>query len=927
MIVSINSFDTAEENNFEDEPFVVFSLPKLARQLQVDITKLPVSIRILIENQLRNEDGVLVTKTHIESLARWRPDFKEKEEVAFLPARVLMQDFTGVPSVVDLAAMRDAMVALGGNPDRINPQIPVDLIIDHSVQVNKFGTTDALAANAKIEFLHNHERYEFLKWGQKNLEDFNVVPPATGICHQVNLEYLASVVVEKEMHGKKYLYPDTLVGLDSHTTMINGIGVLGWGVGGIEAEAVMLGQPYYFLTPEVIGFELTGQMSDTATATDLVLTITKMMREKGVVGKFIEFFGEGLTSLSIPDRATIANMTPEFGATATYFPVDRRTLEYLVFTGRSAAHARLIEDYLTMQQIFYSPDITPPVFTETMRLDLGSIVSSVAGPIRPHEQVPLSALKHDFAENYKNIFEQKPSTDQKLGVWEHEGGAVVNSRELSEKFISRKTANVKGAPVNRPYESFFLEHGSVVIAAITSCTNTSNPSVLLGAGLVAKNAVEHGLRVRPWVKTSLAPGSKVVVDYLAKAGYMPYLEALGFHVIAYGCTTCIGNSGPLYKDVAKVVEETGMTVASVLSGNRNFEGRINPLTRANYLASPMLVVAFALAGTVNIDMETEPLQHDPNSEPVFLRDIWPSQSQISDAMASLNTDMFISQYANIYEGDENWKDLRAPIGKRYEWDKNSTYIQAPPFFSGLSREIPEVHDISAARVLALLGDTITTDHISPAGSIAEDSPAGRYLLENGVKKEDFNSYGSRRGNHEVMERGTFANVRLANQLVPGKQGGWTLYIPDNEITSIYEGSKKYRENGTPLIVIAGKAYGSGSSRDWAAKGTLLLGVRAVIAESFERIHRSNLVAMGVLPLEFKTGENAASLGLSGHESYHLEGLQRNLFPGGPLNVRVVDPDGSERHFTVTIRLDSPIEVDYYRHGGILQYVIRRMLNE
>ncbi|MFO8110892.1 MAG: aconitate hydratase AcnA [Desulfosalsimonadaceae bacterium] len=927
MIISRDSFGTEAEMEFDDGRAYFFSLSALAERLRIDITTLPITIRILLENQLRNEDGILVTPGHIESLAGWRPGTKEKADVPFLPARVLMQDFTGVPSVVDLAAMRDAMEELGGDPDRITPLIPVDLVIDHSVQVDRFGTAGAFAVNEQMELERNRERYAFLKWGQKNLDNFNVVPPATGICHQVNLEYLAKVVAQKEAGDKKYFFPDTLLGLDSHTTMINGIGVLGWGVGGIEAEAVMLGQPYYFLTPEVIGFELTGRMPEAATATDLVLTITKMMREKGVVGKFIEFYGEGLPSLTLPDRATIANMTPEFGATATYFPVDRQTIDYLSFTGRPAAHVRRIEKYLSIQGMFYSEGAAPPVFTDTMHLDLGDIEPSVAGPIRPHERIPLSGLKADFSEKFENIFESGVSPEPNDENWEQEGGAVTGAGGAAEKFVYRKTFDEGGVPVNRPYESFYLEHGSVVIAAITSCTNTSNPGVLMGAGLLAKKAVQHGLGVRPWVKTSLAPGSKVVVDYLEAAGLMPYLQALGFHLVAYGCTTCIGNSGPLYPDVARKVEETGLVVASVLSGNRNFEGRINSLTRANYLASPMLVVAFALAGTVNIDMERDPLRHDPNAEPVYLRDIWPTQKEINEAMAFVDTSMFLDRYANVYEGDENWKGLPAASGRQFLWDGNSTYIQAPPFFRGMTREMPDVADINGARVLALLGDSITTDHISPAGTIPEESPAGQFLLECGVKKSDFNSYGSRRGNHHVMVRGTFANVRLANQLAAGKKGGWTLYVPDGEVMTICDAAEKYRENGIPLIIVAGKAYGSGSSRDWAAKGTMLLGVRAVIAESFERIHRSNLVAMGVLPLEFREGESAASLGLTGREAFSLEGLSRKLSPYGKLDVTAAAPDGATKTFTVTIRLDSRIEMDYYRHGGILQYVMRKMLAE
>ena len=931
MAVSMDSFGVKVQDSFENEQFSWFSLPRLAERLGINISRLPVTVRLLLENQLRNEDGRLVTKAHIESLARWHPDVQDRQDVAFLPARVLMQDFTGVPSVVDLAAMRDAMAALGGDANRINPQVPVDLVIDHSVQVDRFGTRHAFAVNAEMELARNRERYTFLKWGQNSLDNFNVVPPATGICHQVNLEYLAQVVTERETGKERYLFPDTLLGLDSHTTMINGIGVLGWGVGGIEAEAVMLGQPYYFLTPEVIGFELTGRMPEAATATDLVLTITKMMREKGVVGKFIEFFGEGLSSLGLPDRATIANMTPEFGATATYFPVDRQTLDYLALTGRPEGHVRRVREYLSMQGLFFTEDMEAPDFSDTMRLDLDGVGPSIAGPIRPHETMPLSELKTDFQEKFENIFGRRSPAEAHARSngenWEQEGGAIPDPGTLPERFVNRKNEEISGVPVNRPYESFYLEHGSVVIAAITSCTNTSNPGVLLGAGLMAKKAVERGLRTRPWVKTSLAPGSKVVVDYLEAAGLMPYLEALGFHVVAYGCTTCIGNSGPLNHDVAEVIEKTGLVVASVLSGNRNFEGRINPLTRANYLASPMLVIAFALAGTVNINMETDPIRHDPNALPVYLADIWPTAREIEQAMAFVDTDMFRSQYAGVYEGDENWRNLPVSSDMRFQWDKNSTYIQAPTFFRGMSQDVPGAEDIRAARVLAVLGDTITTDHISPAGVIAEDSPAGRHLIAQGVSREDFNSYGSRRGNHEVMVRGTFANPRLANQMVPDRKGGWTRYVPDGEVMTIYDAAVKYRENETPLIILAGKAYGSGSSRDWAAKGALLLGVRAVIAESFERIHRSNLVAMGVLPLEFNSGENAASLGLTGMEAFYFEGLAEKVAPFAALDVKAIAPGGEEMRFSTTIRLDSAIEVDYYRHGGILQYVMRQMLTE
>ncbi|MGM0451759.1 MAG: aconitate hydratase AcnA [Thermodesulfobacteriota bacterium] len=922
-----DSFRTASELRVADRTCDYFSLQRLADRLDIDLAALPVSIRILLENLVRNEDGRLVTADHVQQLARWRPEVEEKFDVPFMPGRVLMQDFTGVPSVVDLAAMRDAMAALGGDPKKINPRIPVHLVIDHSVQVDRFGCTSAFDVNAVRDYERNSERYSFLKWGQQSLHNFNVVPPATGICHQVNLEYLARVVMEDAENGKPVLYPDTLVGMDSHTTMINGIGVLGWGVGGIEAEAVMLGQPYYMLTPQVIGFELTGRLRDDATATDLVLTVTKMMREKGVVGKFVEFFGEGLSSLTLPDRATIANMTPEFGATTTFFPVDEETLKYLTFTGRSEAQVELIRAYLTEQALFWSPDMEKPAFSDTLHLDLHTVEPSMAGPIRPQDHIPLSRMKQAFNADFENYFTAEEARETKGVKWEDEGGAMGDSEKSDHRMVLRKPLDEKGVPVNRPFQSFYLDHGSVVIAAITSCTNTSNPTVLLGAALMAKKAVQAGLQVRPWVKTSLAPGSKVVTDYLDAAGLLPYLEALRFHLVGYGCTTCIGNSGPLQADVAKVVEDTGLVVASVLSGNRNFEGRINPLTRANYLASPMLVVAYALAGTVNMNMETDPLGHNANAEPVYLKDIWPDKQEIDEMMDFLSPQMFQSRYSNVYEGDEKWRNLPGSESKRYAWDETSTYVKAPPFFTGMSAEMPEGRDIRSARVLALLGDTITTDHISPAGAIPDDSPAARYLLDQGVEKGDFNSFGSRRGNHEVMMRGTFGNVRLQNRLTPDREGGWTRYLPTGEVMAIYDAAMKYKEDNTPLIVMAGKAYGSGSSRDWAAKGTLLLGVRAVIAESFERIHRSNLVAMGVLPLQFQEGEGPESLGLSGEETFDIEGISDGLAPGQSLTVKVKGNGGEARDFAVVTRLDSPIELEYYRHGGILPYVMRQFIRE
>ncbi|RJP95614.1 MAG: aconitate hydratase AcnA [Desulfobacteraceae bacterium] len=925
-----NTFQTRDTLTVDGNSFTYFSLNKLADQLQVDLKQLPISIRILIENLLRHEDGKLVTRSHIEALARWSPAPETSSEIPYLPARVLMQDFTGVPAVVDLAAMRDALARMGGDPKLINPRIPVHLVVDHSVQVDRFGTTGSFAYNAEKEFERNRERYTFLKWGQKSFENFNVVPPATGICHQVNLEYLAQVVMTSVHNGEKWIYPDTLLGLDSHTTMINGIGVLGWGVGGIEAEAVMLGQPYYMLTPEVIGFKLTGRLPENTTATDLVLTITQILRKKGVVGRFIEFFGEGLSTLTLPDRATIANMTPEFGATTTYFPVDGQTLDYLAFTGRTTEQVRLIKTYLKTQGLFWRGELPALQFSEVLSLDLNTVEPSVAGPKRPHDRIPLNRVKEAFLDDFKNIYSKEQTELSPHGRWDEEGGAFIDPETatpdyLNRQLVSRKPLDEEKVPVHRPYLSFYLDHGSVVIAAITSCTNTSNPSVLIGAGLMAKKAVEQGLQVRPWVKTSLAPGSKVVTDYLSAAGLLPYLEALRFHLVAYGCTTCIGNSGPLQSDVAKVVEDADLIVASVLSGNRNYEGRINSMTRANYLASPMLVIAYALAGTIDINMEKEPLGHNPNNTPVFLKDIWPSHEEISAAMKHLDPEMFRTRYRNAYEGDENWKNLPITESESYQWEDQSTYIKNPPFFQQMSRDIPDLADVKSARVLAMLGDTITTDHISPAGAIPIDSPAARYLTLQGVAKEDFNSYGSRRGNHEVMMRGTFGNMHLKNRLAPDTEGGWTRHLPTGETLHIYDAAMRYQQENTPLIVIAGKEYGSGSSRDWAAKGTMLLGVKAVIAEGFERIHRSNLVAMGVLPLQFKTGETAQSLGLTGEEIFYIEGISAGLSPNGDLTVRAEKTGGNQVLFTVMNRLDSEVEVEYYQHNGILPYVLRQMI--
>lgn len=918
-----NSFDTLDTLSFRDHAYDFWSLPALAEKLSIDLAGLPFSIRVLLENLLRNEDGSQVTESHIRSLAQWSARNIPKDDIPYKPARVLMQDFTGVPSVVDLAAMRDAISGLGGRPGQINPRIPVELVIDHSVQVDRFGASSAFGVNAEKEFERNQERYTFLKWGQNSFENFNVVPPATGICHQVNLEYLGRVVMSRQTADRSIIYPDTLVGLDSHTTMINAIGVLGWGVGGIEAEAVMLGQPYYMLAPPVLGFELTGRLRPGVTATDLVLTITQMLRQKGVVGQFIEFFGQGLSRLTVPDRATIANMTPEFGATTTFFPVDEQTLKYLAFTGRSRDQVDLARQYLRAQGLFLEDQSPTPGFSDIMQLDLDTVEPCLAGPRRPQDRIALSEMKQQFQHDFDEIF-SKNTRAEKDPRWEAEGGAVVGEEQFQARMVHRKPLDSQGVFVKRPFQSFFLDHGSVVIAAITSCTNTSNPEVLLGAGLMAKKAVEQGLQVRPWVKTSLAPGSRVVTDYLKVSGLMPYLEALRFHVAAYGCTTCIGNSGPLQEDVAGVIRDQSLVAASVLSGNRNYEGRINPLTRANYLASPMLVVAYALAGTVNIDLQNDPIGHDGNNEPVYLKDIWPDDAEINSVMQHLAPSMFSERYADVYSGDENWEKVEITDSEIYAWDSDSTYLRKPPFFDNMTPEPPDMTDIESARVLAVLGDTITTDHISPAGAIAEDSPAGKYLKENGVGKNDFNSYGSRRGNHEVMMRGTFANVRLQNRLVPDTEGGWTRHLPTGETLSIYDAAMKYQQENTPLIILAGKEYGSGSSRDWAAKGTLLLGVRAVIAQSFERIHRSNLVAMGVLPLQFIENQNTEILELTGEEVLCIRGLKDISSPNPVLTVEA-ESDGSRvKNFEVRARLDSSMEIEYFRHGGILPYVLRQM---
>jgi len=882
-----NSFGTRDRLNVGAQSFDIHRLEKLEKHGIHTVTRLPFSLRILLENLLRCEDGHFVGPKDIRALAGWTPNAAQKE-IAFMPARVLLQDFTGVPAVVDLATMREAVQRMGGNPARINPLFPAELVIDHSVQVDKFGDANAFGLNAELEFQRNVERYAFLRWGQTAFKNFKVVPPDTGICHQVNLEYLARVVCAMPFGNRFEAYPDSVVGTDSHTTMVNALGVFGWGVGGIEAEAAMLGQPSSMLIPEVVGFRLHGKLREGATATDLVLTVTEILRKKGVVGKFVEFYGTGLSTLSVPDRATIANMAPEYGATMGFFPVDSETLAYLQFTGRAHEQIALVEAYCKEQSLFRTDSTADPLFSDKLELDLGTVEPTVAGPKRPQDRVALRNAKSSFTK----VVEGTPQ---------------------------------KHIQVRNNGDSFDFSSGAVVIAAITSCTNTSNPSLMLGAGLLAKKAVERGLQVKPWVKTSLAPGSKVVTDYLAAAGLTPFLEKLKFHLVGYGCTTCIGNSGPLSDPISAAIKENNLVAVAVLSGNRNFEGRIHPLVRANYLASPPLVVAYALAGRMDLDLTTEPLGNDKSGKPVFLSDIWPTPQEIETTVrAAVSTSMYTKQYSEVYEGDAHWKGMRVPQGDLYQWDPKSTYIKLPPYFENMPKTPPPLADVHAARVLAVLGDSVTTDHISPAGSIPVDSPAGKYLIANGVKPHEFNSYGARRGNHEVMVRGTFANIRLRNQLAPGTEGGWTLYLPGGEKMSIYDAAVKYREAGVPLVVIAGKEYGSGSSRDWAAKGTRLLGVRAVIAESYERIHRSNLIGMGVMPLEFKAGENRESFGLTGHEIFDIEGIA-SLAPGKSVTVRAKSEDGKTKRFSVIARVDTPEEVSYYHHGGILQYVLRQML--
>jgi len=888
----VDSFKSKSVLKVGNKTFSIFKLSAVKSLAGLPLEQLPYSVRILIENLLRREDGKSVLKADIEALRNWNPKEKSQKEIAFTPARVILQDFTGVPCVVDLAAMRDKMKEFGKDPKKINPLEPVDLVIDHSVQVDAFGNANALAENTRIEFERNQERYEFLKWGQKALSDFRAVPPGMGIVHQVNLEYLASVVITKNVNGETLAYPDTLVGTDSHTVMINGLGVLGWGVGGIEAEAAMLGQASSMLIPEVVGFKFTGKLPEGATATDLVLTVTQMLRKKGVVEKFVEFYGSGLDSLSLADRATVANMAPEYGATMGFFPVDDEAVNYLRVSGRSEEQIALIEAYLKEQGLFRTKNSPDPVFSDTLELDLGTVQPCLAGPKRPQDRVALPDVKANFAAAKPSFLTTK-------------SGATV-AADLKVKTVYAG-------------ETFDLGHGAVTIAAITSCTNTSNPSVLMAAGLVAKKAAALGLKAKPWVKTSLAPGSKVVTEYLRASGLLSELEKTGFFVVGYGCTTCIGNSGPLPSEIGKAVKDNSLVAAAVISGNRNFEGRVNPLVKANYLASPPLVVAYALAGSVEKDLTTEPIANDKNGKPVYLKDIWPTNKEVADAVAQVTRKMFETEYSVVFDGDKNWQAIQVTEGDTFKWNPKSTYIKKAPYFDGMQAEPAKLNDIKDARVLVMVGDSVTTDHISPAGNIAKDGPAAQYLMDCGVAVNDFNSYGARRGNHEVMVRGTFANIRLKNLLAPGTEGGVTRLLPEGKAMSIFDAAHEYRKMGTPLIVIAGKEYGTGSSRDWAAKGPMLLGVKAVIAESFERIHRSNLIGMGILPLVFEAGQTPASLGLSGEETFTIEGLA-NIKPGQTVEVKA-----NSKTFKVKCRIDTPVELEYFKHGGILQYVLRQLI--
>ena len=923
-----NSFNARSALQVGDQTFHYYRLDALSGS-GFEVSRLPFSLKVLLENLLRHEDDVTVTAGDIQALASWDAKAEPQREIAFQPSRVLLQDFTGVPAIVDLAAMRDAMARLGGDPKKINPLQPVELVIDHSVQVDEAGTPQAFTVNAEREFQRNRERYAFLRWGQNAFRNFRVVPPDTGIVHQVNLEYLARVVFAVEDGGTRLAYPDTLVGTDSHTTMINGLGVLGWGVGGIEAEAAMLGQAISMLVPQVVGFKLTGTLREGATATDLVLTVTQMLRKKGVVGKFVEYYGDGLANLPLADRATIANMAPEYGATCGLFPIDAETIRYLELSGRPAEQIRLVEAYAKAQGMFHSAGAPEAEYSDTLELDLSTVEPSLAGPRRPQDRVPLREAKASFEAALKELMAAKPAKGRPAP------GAGVASLPVLDGSASpasgTATAVAEPAVAAGSEPTAPITHGSVVIAAITSCTNTSNPSVMVAAGLLAKKAVERGLRTKPWVKASLAPGSKVVTDYLKDSGLDAYLDQLRFNLVGYGCTTCIGNSGPLPRAISEAIDRDDLVAVAVLSGNRNFEGRINPDVRANYLASPPLVVAYALAGTMEIDLQDEPLGTGTGGRPVYLKDIWPSQREIQDTiLKSVRSEMFRSKYAEVFQGDQRWNGLPVPQGDLYQWDENSTYVKNPPYFAGMGVEPAPVQPIVGARVLAVLGDSITTDHISPAGSIKPDSPAGRYLIERGVAVADFNSYGARRGHDEVMVRGTFANIRLRNRLAPGTEGGWTRHLPDGETLTIFDASRRYQAEGVPLLVLAGKEYGSGSSRDWAAKGPRLLGIRGVIAESYERIHRSNLVGMGILPLQFRPGESVASLGLTGEELYSVEGLAEALASrsaaGRELTVTAARDGQPPIRFSVSVRIDTPQEIRYYEHGGILPFVLRQLLH-
>lgn len=921
-----DSFEAEKTLHVGGSRYRYFSLRSLYGAGIGQVDRLPYSLRILLENLIRHEDGITVTRDDIAALAGWDPGVEPAHEIEFMPARVLLQDFTGVPAVVDLAALRSALVKLGGDPAKVNPKIPVDLVIDHSIQVDNFGNDRAFLENERREFERNMERYQLLKWGQKAFENFTVVPPNTGICHQVNLEFLAKVAVVSRGGKGPLLYPDTLVGTDSHTPMINGIGVLGWGVGGIEAEAVLLGQPYAMLIPQVVGVRLTGRMAPYATATDLVLTITERLRKVGVVGKFVEYFGDGITSLGVADRATIGNMTPEYGATVGIFPVDGKTVDYLRLTGRSEA-AEIVEAYFREQDLWYDPQAPDPVYSEVVEIDLASIEPSLAGPLRPQDRISLSEAGTTFFDLLENMGKMKQINIERehLEEWLNEGGIPAYGQKERAPVSSPKDICV---PISRhDGTSYGLCHGYVVIAAITSCTNTSNPSVMVSAGLLARNAIKRGLQVKPWVKTSFAPGSVAVTDYLTDSGLMPYLEGLRFHLVGYGCTTCIGNSGPLPVDIGKAVVENDLVVASVLSGNRNFEGRIHNQVRANYLASPPLVVAYALAGKISLDMTEDPLASDSAGDPVYLRDLWPDHEEVQEIVQKYVTpDKFKKTYADVFLGSERWSAMDVTESGDFSWDEGSTYIKEPPFFDGFSADTEDSGDIVGARVLVLLADSVTTDHISPAGSIPEESPAGQYLISKGVPVLEFNSYGSRRGNHEVMIRGTFGNVRVKNQLLPGVEGGETVHLPTGDRMWIYDAAMQYREEDVPLIILAGKEYGTGSSRDWAAKGTKLLGANVVIAESYERIHRSNLIGMGVLPLQFERGESWKSHGLTGRELYAITGVS-NLAPGSKLEVTAVTEDGKKKRFTVVARIDTPNELTYFKNGGILAFVLRQFLKD